>query len=73
MVSHRRIKIYIAWLTRDSLDLHWNEEEKMYCDLGVDDEGRVFDLNYLSHILSCLVSQMNLHMSATRDTFHCSL
>jgi len=21
------------------IDLHWNEEEKMYCDLNVNDEG----------------------------------
>lgn len=23
------------------LDLHWNEEEKMYCDLNVNDDGKI--------------------------------
>lgn len=25
-------------------ELHWNEKEQMYCDLGVDDEGTSFNL-----------------------------
>jgi hypothetical protein len=25
-----------------SSDLHWNEEEKMYCDVGVNDDGGTY-------------------------------
>jgi hypothetical protein len=34
------------------LDLHWNEEEQMYCDVGVNDDG-----------IQALSSQMQRHIA----------
>jgi mannosyl-oligosaccharide glucosidase len=52
-------------------DLHWNEEEKAYCDVSVNDDGITFPLLSSFRVLT-LNPQTNRCMYAIEATSHCS-
>jgi len=52
-------------------DLHWNEEEKVYCDVSVNDDGMAFP-PLLSFFECSHRPQTSRSMYAIEATFHCS-
>lgn len=52
------------------IDLHWNEDAKMYCDVGISSDGAHFYL-FLYFSFSDYV-QMSLSMYVIKATFHYS-